>query len=345
MFQFLQLKNSSPVSFLFCLGLVFSSCLASSAAKAQGTSLTEKKTEFKLAKRHWIELSRSDTRVIIVDNAAVDVPQLPKHRAGYSGVACLTHKQQDRNIFVPGIAGLNFEHIHDGSTRRLVEKFEPRKFPMELRVINDYTVELYQPPTKNWKLESCGRYELLEDGTIEYTFECIPRGANFRDKFIGLFWASYIHQPEDKAIFFKARPVGSRQPPGWIKAVTPKHGVESTHRPVGVRGLPKIDVDFPLTLVNHPSGYEHCESWYYGVCRKMALVQMFRPQDRVWMAQSPSGGGQGNPAWDFQWFVDQPQVGQLYRLVMRMAYFPYSGPSQVAGRVQQHLAALGELKR
>ena len=238
-----------------------------------------------------------------------------------------------------GIAGLNFEHIHDGTTKGLKEKFEPRKFPMELRVISDTVVELYQPPTKNWKLESCGRYELLDDGTIEYTFECIPRANGYTKGFIGLFWASYIHQPEDKAVFFVGRK-NKGEEAKWIKGVTPKHGVKSTHRPKGISKLPPVESDFPLTLVNHPSELECSESWYYGVCRGMAIVQMFQPQDNVWIAQSPSGGGNGNPAWDFQWFIQEPKVNHVYRLVMRMSYFEFKDRENVLRRTAVHRNAL-----
>ena len=47
--------------------------------------------------------------------ACGNVPELPGHRAGYNGVASLTHKRRPSNLFVAAYGGLNFEHIHDGT--------------------------------------------------------------------------------------------------------------------------------------------------------------------------------------------------------------------------------------
>ncbi len=303
------------------------------------TSLTNDSVKYRVAQEHYVVLQRGDVTAIIVDNAAVDLPQLPGHRAGYNGVASLVHRKRPENLFVPSYAGLNFEHIHDGTRRGLKEKFEPRKFPMQLRIVDRYTVELYQPPTGNWKLESCGRYALLEDGTIEYTFECIPRAGGYRNGYIGLFWASYIHAPEDKAIYFKGRPCGAEADhtaATWIKAVSARHGLHSTHPPAEFPNLVDVDGDFPLTLVNHPSRYVYTEPWYFGRSGNMAYVLMFRARDRVWFAQSPSGGGRGNPAWDFQWFIPDYKVGEAYGFQMRAAYLPFESIEQVELATREH---------
>lgn len=317
-------------------------CHAAHPLAAPGvTTLTNSGVAYQATDQHHVALKRGDVTVIIVDNAAIDLPELPGHRAGYNGVASLKHRRRDVNLFVPPIAGLNFEHIHDGTTAGLKEKFEPRVFPMQLRIIDEYTVELYQPPTGNWKLESCGRYELLPDGTIEYTFECIPRAGGYRHHYIGLFWASYIHQPDDKAIHFRGRRRDHDASPSWIKAVTPEHGVDSTHPPADYPHTIQVDPDFPLSLVNHPSKYVYTDPWYYGVSDSMAFVQMFRPDDQIWMAQSPSGGGDGNPAWDFQWFIPDYQIGEAYGFQMRAAYIPYESHEQIEQATRPHREALG----
>ena len=87
---------------------------------------------------------------------------------------------------------------------------------------------------------------------------------------------------------------------------------------------------FPLELPFGFSRLRYAEPWYFGVCRGMAFVQMFRAQDAVRLTQSPSGGGSGCPAWDFQWFIEKPRVGQRYQLVMRAAYVPVDGPGDAA---------------
>lgn len=331
---------------MFAIHLFCSVCLLAGSADGHPlsapkvTSLTDKSVRFTVPDAHFVVLKRGGVTAVVVDNAAVDVPPLADHRAGYNGLASLTHERRDENLFVPRYAGLNFEHIHDGTLAVAREKFEPRRAPMQLRVIDSSTVDVYQPPTPNWKLESCGRYHILADGTIEYTFECIPRADVFQNGYIGLFWASYIVQPEDRAIHFRGRPKDGNHPADWVRAVTPRHGVESTHPPSGTLPDFKIDPEFPLTLVNHPSRYIYTEPWYYGVSHGMAYVLMFRERDRIWFAQSPTGGGATNPAWDFQWFIPNYKVGQAYGFVMRAAYLPFESHEQVEKATRDHRAAL-----
>jgi hypothetical protein len=67
---------------------------------------------------------------------------------------------------------------------------------------------------------------------------------------------------------------------------------------------------------------------------------MFRPQDNIWLAQSPTGGGSTNPAWDFQWFIPQPQIGRAYGFVMRAAYLPFADREQLMEATAAHRVRL-----
>ena len=131
--------------------------------------------------RPYVVLKRGNVTTVIVNNEPVDDDILPGHRGGYSGVASLTHTERKENLFVPSYAGLNYEHIHDGTTQPRDILFEPRRAPMEIRCIDENTIELYQAPTPHWKLESWLKYELLNDGAIEMTLECIPRERTFKN--------------------------------------------------------------------------------------------------------------------------------------------------------------------
>jgi len=298
------------------------------------------------ADKPYVVLQRGDVTAVIVNNEAVDDEVLPGHRAGYSGVASLTHRQRSENLFVPLYAGLNFEHIHDGTVQPREVLFEPRNAPMAIEQIDTYTVELHQPPTPHWQLESRLHYELLEDGVIELTLECIPRARTFKNDYIGLFFASYIHQPESLDIHFQGRPANDETAPvRWIRGVTPAHGTLPTHLFLRDRREFRHDAEFPLTLVFNRSEYRYAEPWYYGVSHGMAFAEIFRPSDQVRFSQSPSGGGSGNPAWDFQWFIPDYEVGQRYRFAMRAMYLPFESQEQLVRAVTPHLDLSGEAAR
>lgn len=314
----------------------FAPFLLAAALHAQppGTTLSNPSIPFTRPAAHYVVLQRGPVEAVIVDNAAVNDAVLPKHSGGYSGVAKLTHKQRAENLFVPGIAGLNFEHILDGTAHAdRKAQFEPRNWPMELRQISKHAVELCQSPTFLQSLESCQRYELLPDGTIQLTIEVAARKPSFKNGYIGLFWASYINQPESLDIHF-------RGPGGWVRGVTPAHGTLSTHiAETDNRQFPH-DEPFPLTLVHSLSNHRYAEPWFFGINHGMAFVQMFRKQDQVRITQSPSGGGNGNPAWDFQFYASPYEPNKIYRFVMRAAYLPYTSPEQIETATRKHRAAL-----
>jgi len=305
------------------------------------TSLSDKSVSYQSSEKPYVVIKRGNVAAVIVDNRAVDDEVLPNHRAGYSGVASLTHTDRRANLFVPSYAGLNFEHIHDGTVQDRKVLFEPRNVSMQLRVVDQYTAELYQAPTPHYKLESCQRYRMLEDGTIELTVECIPHAKTFINDYVGLFWASYIHQPQSLDIHFKGRDSQGDSGTRWIRGVTPRHGVLSTHLAADDDRTFSYEDGFPLTLVFNRSNFRYTEPWYYGVSHGMALVLMFRPQDRIRLTQSPSGGGDGNPAWDFQSFFPNLKHGQRCQIVMRAMYVPFESREQIERVSAPHRKALG----
>jgi hypothetical protein len=310
------------LSAIFCLGLIIlSSCqLRQSGHEADGQlSLRPDQIE----PQPVIRLSNGVIDVVFVDNTAFG----EEHRAGYNGIAELTHKLQDSSVFVPYFAGFNLEHIFGGDS--LAELFEPRKHPMELFKVSDNEVLLYQSPTSLSGVESQTVFKLTGSHYIDVVFRCIIHdGKFFKHGYAGLFWASYIHEPDDKKIYFQGSEGGS-DATGWISAYSTEHGLKSTHLGRNEKDKIYFAPNFNATLASHFSDYRYGRPFYYGRFHNMVLAYMFRPEEGIRFSQSPTGGGDLNPAWDFQFIVPDFEVGREYSFQARIMYKEFAGENDV----------------
>ncbi|MEW5977792.1 MAG: hypothetical protein AB1898_18515 [Acidobacteriota bacterium] len=304
---------------------LFGACAGlAAAAQAEETTLSRRQTPYTLVKENVVEVRFGDLTAHLANNEAVG----PDHRAGYNGLIDLRYAGGP-SPFVPFFAGLNLEHVNNGKSyadRDL--QFEPRRHPMEIRKIDETTYELCQSALPNTGLESCTRFSFREPHFIDVTFECIPRLKKFPFGYLNVFWASYILQPEDMSIYFLGRNKGETGE-GWVQGVTPKHGELSTHRSSKDEREFQREESFPLSLVFSESRLEYTQPFYYARFKDFVWIVLFRENDLVRFTQSPSGGGQGNPAWDFQWFIDAPKQYRLYRLSFRAIYKPWKDRDDV----------------
>jgi hypothetical protein len=259
-----------------------------------------------------------DLTAVIGDNAAAG-----DHRAGYNGVWSLTHRTEPVNLFVPAVAGLNFEHIFDGDkqdtdgSRKIF--FEPRNAPMTFKKLSATEAELHQPPTPTFHLESWTRFALAPPHYLDMTFRCVPTQHAFAHGYVGLFWASYINAPEDKSIYFRGGGL-------WQQLCTQRHNDESTVR----HREDKIDLKFSAglgdALFKNLSPLRFDQPFYYGLFRKHIAIWMFDRSEGIRFTHSPSGGGLNkeqqttNPAWDWQFLIPKYEVKKEYGFSARLVY-------------------------
>lgn len=281
---------------------------------------------------HTALLETGTLHVVIADNEAF----APTHLAGYNGVAELRLAGANQpNLFVPLYAGLNLEHIFSGDAASYGwHIFEPRQAPMELRRMSKRRVELRQERTEHWPLRSRLVFEVKGDA-IDLTYYGTPLEDVWRKHgYIGVFFASYIQSPEDMAIQFigRSRPGRGDATPRWIKHLPQSHGMAASHRPAGSTWDPSFDDGFKLTLALGFSDFEYLYPFYFGRSGENGLVLMFeKPRDggEMRFAQSPSGGGTGNPAWDFVYFRRDYAVGREFSFRVRAVYRKFTNVEDI----------------
>lgn len=271
---------------------------------------------------HSVTLKSGDLEVVIGDNSAEG-----SHRAGYNGVWSLRHRLADRSLFVPGIAGLNLEHIINGTPIDSDELFfEPRRSPMTLQPINHNSVRLHQPATFATGVESTTQFSLSEPNVLDMHFECVPRKAVFPHGYLSLFWASYIHAPTDKSMHFLGSPAD--QSPAWTQLCTQFHNDQSTVKHRSDDYEARWDPDQREALFRNFSKLRFDSPFFYGNFGELMWVVLFDSSEGIRLTHSPSGGGfdtsrrTSNPAWDFQFLIRNPKVNMARSFAVRTILCP-----------------------
>lgn len=280
-------------------------------------------------------LTAGDLTALIGDNAADGV-----HRAGYNGVWSLRHAKGTRSLFVPAVAGLNLEHIVTGEHLEDSKTFfEPRHAPMSLTRLSDTEAELHQPPTPTFHVESWTRFKLSAPHYLDMSFRCVAHEPVFPRGYLSLFWASYMNAPEDKSLYFLGGLDGQREM--WTQFCTQWHNDQSTVR----HRDDTFEMTFPEggrdTLFKSLSRFRFDLQFFYGHLDDLNWIVMFDRTKGIRFTHSPSGGGANaelkttNPAWDFQFLIQKPELMKEYGFRVRTVLRPNCSREDILAEFQQ----------
>jgi hypothetical protein len=167
-----------------------------------------------------------------------------------------------------------------------------------------------------------------EPNIVDLEFRCTPRRRVFNRDTLGVFWASYLLRPEDNALHFLA-PGGPRKAPTRVRFASPRHGQESSVRgPADTYTLLVADEQRDKLFAT-VAPVRWARPYFYGRWRDQVVLMIFRCRHLLRFAMSPSGGGQGNPAWDFQFLAPEMAPGREYSLRARLVVDRWQGEEWV----------------
>jgi len=268
-------------------------------------------------------LQAGELTAIVGDNEAHG-----EHRVGYNGVHSLTSIHQPENLFVPSFAGLNLEHLLDG--RDMPERevlYEPRYHPMELEQIDERAVQLHQMTTLVMKVQSLTTFTLREPYYLDMEFRLVVREDVLTCGYLCCFWASYIHQPEDKSICFLGRHRDETAGEAWQRFPTSTN--DDHHTVCHVAATPQLSHQMTSHMAFRYSDLAFTRPVYYGRRGEMVYALMFDRTDGIRFTHAPRGGGEGNPAWDFQLVIDGCEVDREYEMRARVVYKSWADENDV----------------
>jgi hypothetical protein len=280
-----------------------------------------------------------------------------KQRQGSGWTPLIWKPYPDANLFRNDAVGLNFEHIFNGAkAQHAISMFTPSKDECQLRHLGGQRYAIHWPSKDSaWGIEAEMVYDLSVENQVDLHFECCPTVNLFPQGFVAMMWASYMNRAVDRRIHFWGSE-GDRT--GWlafgegqgnqIETGTVSHAL--------VDDLPFEEGAQTLNLIEHPRK-KFLLPFYYGLLDgdqtletrddPILYLVLFDQTESIRFAmwnfyQNAQGKADTHsPAWDWQYVIRNPKVGQRYGYRARILVEPYKGTDQIWNAYRQWGIELG----
>ena len=287
---------------------------------------------------HFHRLQSPELSAVVGDNTAHS-----GHQAGYNGIWHLTSVHDDRPLYLPQYCGMNFEFI---APKAAADPTEPKDHPTTLLVQEEgRRVTLHQSPTPTHGVESWMTYQVAGPHHLDFTFGYrLHDLAAFPTGVAGFFFASYIDQPENKALYLLSRDVYDTLM--WIQFCTTFQGRHSA--------VTWEEDPYELQFGAHEHGLytsrapiRYAVPLLLGRQRDMALVVMFARPQGVVISHGMGGGGfvpdqsDRNPAWDFFLYTGNPHEEPEGLWQGRLLYKKFAGRPDILHEYRAFQRTLG----
>lgn len=267
------------------------------------------------------------------------------------GFNLLCHRRYpDKSFYRADHVGLNFEHIFNGAAAdAAISMFTPRKEPNTLVKMSEKQATLHWPSdASSWGVDCTMTYTFVEPDAIDMEFSAVPTREAWPHGYLAFMWASYMKRTVERPIHFWGTAGGEE---GWQQfgeATSDAQGFETgTLAAKGVEPLPYEPESKSLNIIEHPAK-RFVLPFYYGLIDgdqdlatkddTLACILMFDQIEPIRFAlwnfikDESDKPDPHSPAWDWQYVIRSPKVGQSYGYKMRVVVTPFVSREDVLAR-------------
>jgi len=264
-----------------------------------------------------------------------------------SGFRPLIHNAYpEKNLFRNDGVGFNFEHIFNGAKdQHKISMFTPRMDTCHAKKLKESKYQLSWPSQgSHWGLAAKMIYDFSAPNQVDIDFQCSPETVTLYSKgYIAMMWASYMNNAIDRRIHFWGK---DGDETGWVAFGEKNDGSMEvgTVSHVNATDLPFEIGAQTLNLVTHPHK-KFITPFYYGILDadqnietvgdEILYLVMFDQLTNIRFAMwnfiknENDQPDTHSPAWDWQFIVREPKVGQTYKYKTRVVVKPYKGENQI----------------